>query len=410
MDTSFPSPSSTGSSVFRGACAVLGVVALAQGAAVAMAWKDKSHQAPVVTAAPAVPPPAPPAAAPAPPAAAPAPAADDPFRADAVVLDDPHPELAVPAGEEPLYPDPAGPVLARPNVITAAPLDVPITDEACLTHLDEGIYLRDRGDMIGAVKHLRLALEKAPEHPKLLYQLASAMDGMGQERKAAEHWRKLRLLGQGAGNYYQLAVERLKEGGSLPPPANAPAEPADEEKEGRFVVSNVKVDRLPDNAQGEVWSISGQIDHKGTEPVDVSQIAVKLHLFDEVNGQRIDRFIGEQPPHSWPDAPVDWSAGSEKFLFVFNRPPFTPDELVRLGQRKYYGYALEIRYGNAAEFSGNQLQDIAAEPAILADMAREMLEQAPGPAVPENGEMFDPAMPAVTPDQPGALLFPGDKF
>lgn len=405
MDTPFQTPPSQGTRVFRGACGILAAAALAQGAAVAVAWKDKPWVAALPSAA---------AGAPVLPSEGPVAPEDppeaDPFRTGAVLPADPHPELATPAGEEPLGPDPAEPVLSRPKVVVAAPLDVPITDETCLRHLDEGIYLRDRGDMIGAVHELRQALAMAPEHPRLLYQLASALDGMSQERKAAGHWRQLRLLGQGAGNYYQLAVERLKEGGSLPPPPNAPPEPGDEEKAGQFVVSQIKAERLPDNAGGEVWHISARIDHKGSEPVDVSQVAVKLHLFDEVNGQRVDRFYGEEPPWSWPDLPVDWADGSERVLFVVKRPPMSPEELVRLGQRKHYGEALEIRYGSSAVFSENQLQDMAAEPAFLADMAREIPETAPPDASPPGGDLFNPAIPAVLPDQPGALLFPGDKF
>jgi hypothetical protein len=334
----------------------------------------------------------------------------DPFDPEAGDVADPHPELAGPAGEDPLLPDPAEPVIARPAPVVAAPLDVPITNETCLGHLDEGIYLRDRGDMVGAVSHLRKALELAPDHPKLLYQLAMALDGMSQEKKAAVHWRQLRLLGQEAGNYYQMATERLKDGGSLPPPPNAPAEPQDEEKERRFVVGSVKVERLPDTPSGEGWSFSGRIDHPGGGAVDVSQVCVKLHLFDEVNGQRIDRIFGAEPPVTWVNTPVDWKEGGESFEFVFSRPPLSPDELVREGQRKYYGYAMEIRYGSSAAFRENKLQDIAAEPSILADLSQEMPEAPPAPAVPAGGEFFDPMVPVAAPGQPSSDLFPGDRM
>ena len=184
MDTSFQTPPCQDSRVFRGACGVLATVVLAQGAAVAMAWKDKPWVA-------ALPPAGTPLSATVPAPEEKIPAVTDPFQTGAILPADPHPELAAPPGEAPLDPDPAEPVLSRPKVVVAAPLDVPITDETCLGHLDEGIYLRDRGDMVGAVRELRQALTLAPEHPRLLYQLASALDGMSQERKAAEHWRSL---------------------------------------------------------------------------------------------------------------------------------------------------------------------------------------------------------------------------
>ena len=323
----------------------------------------------------------------------------DPFDPAGSGLEDPHPELAGPAGEDPMLPEPAEPVLARPPVVAVAPLDVPITDDACLGHLDEGIYLRDRGDMQGAVKALRQALELSPDHPKLLYHVAVTLDRMSLERKAAGHWRKLRLLGQEAGNYYQLAVERLKEGGGFQIPEDAGTE--EEEKEGRFVVSQVIVERIPGTSEGEVLKIQGQIDRKQTEAAEVSKVEMKLHLFDEINGQRIDRTTALPPVIEWLDAPVDWAGGSERFCFEYRQPPFSPDELVKLGQRKYYGYAIEFRY------DGNKLQDVAAEPLVLADYARDLPE---GGAGPPGGEGFDPLAPVHPPDQPDAVLFPGDKM
>ncbi len=389
MNSSFSSAGSAGHRVYRGACVVLGVVALAQGGAIAMAWKGRG----VV----------PVAAVPGPVAAVPV---EGPVEAEQVVevvadvfapgsaaAADPHPELAVPAGEEPGVPDPAEPVFARPPVVGA--LDVPITDERCLGHLDEGIYLRDRGDMVGAVRELRQALALAPEHPKLLYQLAVALDAMAQEPKAAELWRRLRLLGAAAGNYYFLAVERLQDASRL-----GVAEPVAgvEEKEGRFLVKGVRVKRMPSSVDGEVLTIEGEMERQQVEAADVSKVDIKLHLFDEKNGQSIDRTTALPPELHWLDAPVDWAEGSERFSFEYRQPPFTPDELLKLGRRKYYGYAIEFRY------DGNKLQDVAAEPAVLEDMAREIPEASVAPA---EGEAFDPA---GLRDQPDAVLFPGDRM
>lgn len=405
MDPAFHPPV-TSQRVFQGACAVLTLVALAQGVAVAVAVARK--EVPAAAGVPAVAPAAAEgtlASAAKPEAASmPVPAVPkkaDPFDATAPV-EDPHPELAGPVGDDPLLPDPVEPVVVRPAVaIPNAPLDVPITDEACLGHLDEGIYLRDRGDMVGAVAHLRKALELAPEHPKLLYQLAAALDGMSQPRKAAPLWRQIRLLGQDAGNYYQLAVERLKEGGSLPAPDEAAADADEQVKEGRFLVSHVTVQRLSDSLDAEVLRIEGQIDRKQEAPADVSLVDMKLHLFDEVNGQRIDRTTAMAPVIEWLDTPVDWKQGSERFRFEYRQPPLSPDELLKLGQRKYYGYAIEFRY------DGNKLQDIAAEPSILADMALELPETV---IAPPEGENFDPGAALTPPGQPDAVLFPGDKM
>ena len=142
------------------------------------------------------------------PAEKPAETADaDPFTGPGV-LADPHPEMLAPAGPEPAYdpaeallrekglPPPASqdgkpviaaPVLIPPPVQSApepAPLDTPITDEYVLSRLEEGMHLRGLGDLQGALKPLREALEKQPDHPRLLYQLARTLDSMGLMRKA----------------------------------------------------------------------------------------------------------------------------------------------------------------------------------------------------------------------------------
>ena len=388
MDPDFPSTQSHGTRAYRVAWGAIAVVALAQGVAVAVAWKDqRSMTKTIVSSVAEIP-------------ETRRPQEPDPFSSAAVAIDDPHPELLKPAGGEPLMPDPAETVLARPAVVVTAPLDVPITDEACLAHLDEGIYLRDRGDMVGALTELRQALEGAPDHPKLLYQLALTLDGMSQERKAAEHWRKLRLLGQDAGNYYHLAVQRLKEGGSLPPPADMVFE-AEEVRQARFVVSGVKVEQLPATADGEVLRFVATIDRKQPEAADVAKMDIKLHLFDEVNGQKIDRTTALPPVIEWLNAPVDWAEGRERFSFEYRQPPLTPDELVKLGRRKYYGYAVEFRY------DGNQLQDVAAEPEMLADLAKELPE---GQGGSPEGEVMNPGGLGGLPGQPDAVLFPGDRL
>jgi tetratricopeptide (TPR) repeat protein len=394
MEPFHHSPRSQSSRTFRSACGLLGLIALAQGVAVAVVWQDHLPVVPVVTRGPAG------SAVPPVPSPEIRPVAVDPFSDPAVNPDDPHPELAGPAGLPPLMQDPAEPVLARPPVITAAPLDVPIVEEACLQYLDEGIYLRERGDMQGALKELRSALEFFPSHPKLIYQLALTLDGMSQERKAVEHWRKLRQLGTGAGNYYELAVQRLKESGNLPPPEEVVYE-GEEGREGRFVVIDVKTERLPGSAQGEVLRIEGRIDRKQPEAADVSKMEIKLHLFDEVNGQRIDRTTALQPVIEWLEQPVDWVEGGERFAFEYRQAPLSPDELLKLGQRKYYGYAVELRY------DGSKLQDLVAEPAMLGDLARELPE---GQGAPAGGEQMDFSGPGGLPGQPDAVLFPGDRM
>ena len=191
-------PPRRGARTFRAACLVLASVAAAQAAATA--WSSKTMQAadeaPPVRKKPERPP-------------------ADPFLA-AVGEADPYPEMRLPAGDPP--PNDPAQVLMRPEPLVsvpravAAPLDVPITDEEVLTSLDEALHLRSQGDMQGALTRLRAALNKLPDHPRLLYQTARTMDAMGLTQKADPLWKALRKLGKGAGDFSTLAQDRMSDG------------------------------------------------------------------------------------------------------------------------------------------------------------------------------------------------------
>ena len=171
-----------GARTFRAACGVLAAAAAAQ----AVAWGVVSRPEVALSVPKVVAPPAPVA-----PVESPTPT--DPFSSLAAPVEDPHPELSGPAGEEPVF-DPAEamlaakaqPVMSVPQkpVIKAAVLDVPLKDEAIREHVDQGLYMRTEGDVKGALEHFRAALQKQPDHPRLIYYTASAMDLMGLQKKA----------------------------------------------------------------------------------------------------------------------------------------------------------------------------------------------------------------------------------
>lgn len=405
------SPTRSGNRTFQVTCVILTGISLAQGAALAVAWNDYRHQPPAKAIASVKPAPLPSVKAgpvakpPGPdPFASPAPFEESAAAAEAMAsaLKSEGTRIDVPVVKAPGT-VPAEPVLLKPVVKTTAPLDTPITDEACLRHLDEGIYLRGRGEMQGALTELRAALAMLPDHPQLLYQTARTYDMMIQEQKSVLLWEKLRKLGPAAGNCYQLAVARLKELAGVTP---AVSTDNDEEKAGRFALGEVSVERLVDTAHGEILRFHASVRHLGSEPVDVSKIWMKLHLFDMVNGQHIDRTTAVPAVPVWLDAPVDWADGTEKFDFEYRQPPLSADEIVKLGQRKYYGYAVELRYGESGE---EKFEDMVAEPRELGDFARELPEDA-GPAAAGPAGAMEAPVSGGKPGQPDGTLFPGDKF
>lgn len=414
MNPEITSGATSGSRVLRNVWVGLGLLAVGQVAALAVSYRmpvtvaGGGEQVEVVREVPEVPevprekgPVAEPVVA------LPVPVKDDPFA-------DPRPQVAV----DPDAPERVDPGMALlmeakekellekggvslPGVSTGprapaakvqAPLDVAITDEAVLAHLDEGLNLRSSGDTNGALAHLRAAAAVLPDHPKVLYHLALTLDTMGLVRKAQPVWESLRALGEGAGDFFVLARDRLRDG------VEASAEP-EEDREGKFTIGSLDEERVVD-AGGERVRFTTVIRKKSDQPVDMEKMTLAIHFFDSVNGRSIARSHAMEPVLSCESEPADWADGGETFVFDYWQPSMTPDELQRLGRCRYYGCALEVIYED-------KLQDATATTGELLQMARELpLPDRTAPdALLDSGPQPSPLVPTI-PGSPENLLFP----
>ena len=371
-----PAPSRRGARTFRAACAVLATVAAAQAAATA--WSSKAREAAVRAESKMAEPVKP--------------RTVDPF-SENYRPEDPHPEMQGPAGDAPPGSDPAlallQPVMTVvPRPKAPAPLDVPISDEEVLENLDGALHLKSQGDMQGALARLRAALLKMPQHPKLLYHTAQTMDTMGLAQKALPVWRSLHKLGGSAGDYYVLAQERLAHGPQVAP------EP-EEEKEGKFTVTDLRDEKLPDTSGGERVRITAVLKKHMAEAVDLEKdMVLATHFFDTVNGRRVARSQVGQPAVECASLPLDWADGTETFTFEYWQPDMSPQEIVRWGRCKYYGCTLEVFYQK-------KLQDSTATTDFLLQSARELPVPAPEAesSILDGGPLPDGAESGLFPPQ-----------
>lgn len=370
-----------GARTFRAACLVLATVAAAQAAATA--WSSKPGE---VEIAKSVVPERPPEA--------PKPKIIDPFSQD-FTPDDPHPEMSAPAGDPPS--DDPGMALMRPEPVisipkTPAPLDVAITDPEVLTQLDEALHLRSQGDMQGALSRLRVALRKMPDHPKLLYHTGQTLDMMGLHQKADPYWKSLHRLGKGAGDFFALARERMADGPQVI------AEP-EEEKEGRFTVTDLRDEKVTDISRGERVRFTAVLKKNGNEAIELEKLrddmVLAIHFFDTVNGRRIARSQVPQPELSCVSEPLDWAEGSETFAFEYWQPDMSPEQILKYGRCRYYGCTLEVLYQN-------KLQDHTATTPELLQLARELPLPAPEP----EESILDSGPVPLPGSQPESGLFP----
>lgn len=232
--------------------------------------------------------------------------------------------------------------------------EVAIENKAALYYLDQGMALRNDGDMQGALVHFNSAASLEKDHPRILYEFAITYEEMGLSNKAANFWKSIFAMGPiRGGDYYSLADYRLK--GQVPKPekavgptkktlkiASAIAEPDDTVAEGERVVLNVLIKSPP-----------------GTL-VNPQYVHVRVDFYDIVNEDMID-LTRAVPANRWVTQPIDWQNQNEELLEVtYFLPPQEDQEILDFGHRTYHGYVVKVYYHD-------QLQDAIAEPAELFD-------------------------------------------
>lgn len=265
-------------------------------------------------------------------------------------------------------------------------LDVPIVDEEIIELLEAGLNARQKNDMQAALEAFRAAWLKQPDHPKLIYQLAHTLDLMGLESKAQTHWNTLVNLGRAAGDFFRLAEMRVKQKGIV-----APTLAELEEREGKLAITDATLQSVRGVYGGQKKLLSFTIKKNTAEIVSSETIGAGIHFFDLVNGSRIDRTTARPPAARKVSAPEDWAErGLERWEVLYDQAEMTPTEIVKFGQRKFYGYVLQLYLAdpNKPDDLG-RLQDVLAEPAELESFAREMpVEPAAPPSNAADSSLF----------------------
>ncbi|MEZ5305442.1 MAG: hypothetical protein R3F11_33095, partial [Verrucomicrobiales bacterium] len=92
--------------------------------------------------------------------------------------------------------------------------EFPIYSAKALEQLELATLFNGKGEMQGALKALNAAAAELPEHPKVLYELASALEQMQLGDRAMDVWERIYALGRdGGGSFWELADLRLRGAG-----------------------------------------------------------------------------------------------------------------------------------------------------------------------------------------------------
>ncbi|MCU0794854.1 MAG: hypothetical protein MUF31_02860 [Akkermansiaceae bacterium] len=375
---STPSGKARSASIFQIACWMLGLLAFTQliigGIALALrveAAREVRIEEKIVTRIVNVAPPAP----------APAPAP---------------PIVALPPAPDPVLPDEA---LPPPRPLRAPAIADPVVERL----VAEAREARVAEDMGAAIIKLEEARRREPNEPNTLYELGLVYEAMAGfdlslADKAAEAYLQVTQLGTDAGALYQLAARKLEEG---------IARPAD--MRGKLALGRVRVFNDDHFNAGERVILTVPVTAAPGEEPSASDFVVSVLPFDKTPDGRTHTYGPDSTiENRWVSGAIDWVGGEEFLSTTYIIPKAREQDAYLLGQRKYYGYVIQLFYKN-------ELIDVAAYPRHLTSEAATPETTAEDPLFLEQDMLprdFDPSNPLLPgidqlpPLEPGGDLPP----
>jgi len=263
----------------------------------------------------------------------------------------------------------------------AAPSAEAIADPIVDGLVAAGAQLRVAGNTQRALQNLREAEQVLPEHPRVLGEIAATYESMGLGERAGSYWQRVLELGRAAaGGYYGIAEARVRG-----EPILAPGNGADDIEGGMvplLKIGEVAVEEGETGPEGQTVALRIVIDGDQARAPQGENLALVVFFYDLVDEVRIEASTADTS-EDYPSAPYDWMEdGTEEIVVTYHQPSFTPEEQRELGQRRYYGYVIELYYDE-------ELLDKVIMPEELAAIAPETgSSSSPGP---ENA-LFPPGM------------------
>ncbi|MCB1231574.1 MAG: hypothetical protein KDN19_14990 [Verrucomicrobiae bacterium] len=257
---------------------------------------------------------------------------------------------------ENLLPTPrfTGPETPAPlsTVLSQAALQSPpalvVDDPAVGRLIETGAERRASGDMQGALDSLRQAEAILPEHPRVLAEIAATYGEMGIVPRSSLYWEKVQGLGpENAGPWFDIAVGELtgSRGGATKAPSIL--------RLGRVTAAHDKT-----VTEGEKVVLSVIVEADPAARPNAKEMAMLVYFYDLVDGENSEASTADTS-QEFPTPPYDWiDNGRETIEVTYFQPPFTEEQKRELGERKYYGYIIELYYRD-------ELQDTTAFPPEL---------------------------------------------
>ena len=279
------------------------------------------------------------------------------------------PARAFPAKPEPLHPTavPENPtseplIASIPTSLPPRPTPVPLsaftpkTDPRVPELVEQGKLLRGNGDTAGALAKLREAMVLDPANPLPIAESAYTYEKMGLNERAAEQWKRVILLGEGAGVYFSAAKSKLDAAVMATAREVSSGTPvAAEIPEGKtLAIGSPKIQEDADPGSARKFSLRVPVRARVGEKIKARDMKVFVLFYDKIGSKEISQ-TSANVNNRWATPPTDWADGDTEVLEVTYDLPISA---VRSEPREYYGYIVRLYYKG-------ELQDSQADPAPL---------------------------------------------
>lgn len=264
------------------------------------------------------------------------------------------------------------------------PLAAPeIADPRAERLVREGRAARVAGDMGMAILKLEEAMVNAPGDPVIHYEMGLVHEQMGVFDVAASHYEAVFQAGiSGAGNLYELAAAKLRDGFSQP-----------DDMHGKLSLGRVRIFKNPDDERGNQTILSIPVQRAPGVDVEVGDIEVTVVFFNKNERGEISQL---QDPswveQSWVTLPFDWVGGEETLRMHYIIPRQEAGNEHLFGNLRYHGQVVTLLYQG-------EVLDVQAWPR---DLAARVANPAQHNASGQMPEFFDPGLmpPDFDPDNP----------
>ena len=285
------------------------------------------------------------------------------------------------AREEPVLP----PVPEPEQLVTPA-----IADPRSELLVNEARKARIAGDMGAAIVKLEEALVESPDDPAVLYELGMVHEMMGVYEKAADYYERVFQLGvSGAGNLYEAAAAKLRDGFEQPG-----------DMLGKLALGRVRIFNDAKAAGGQRVVLTVPVQKAPGQEVETPELQMEVLFFNKTDKGAIIPLAREEETwaqHSWVTMPFDW-AGGEESLRVNYQIPVRDEQTAHLfGEVAYYGQVVTLKYKGEVLDVQAWPRDLAArigQESQTGDQPGDFPEFLDQDVLPPN---FDPDIPLLNP-------------